>query len=224
MPPNTENDISRSKRKPVLAAILASTVTTSLLSFLFLASIVWIPEPVLLDFLGYERPVSLTDLAEANNNQTQKVTGESLRKSTVISLKEYWEFQSSFYETIITVLIAINGLIAAAAILYIRGSSHEKAESAANEYLEGPLFKYILDDLISSRWDGQLYSAQADINNIIKDLEHYPETIERLRKNHENLQSENKELKQQIRVIAERIASSDTSDNEGSAFQIKSQE
>ncbi|AXS83272.1 hypothetical protein D0851_09600 [Marinobacter sp. Arc7-DN-1] len=154
----------------------------------------------------------------------RKVTGELSEKRTVISLKEYWGFQSSFYETVITILIAINGLIAAAAVLYIRGSSHEKAESAANEYLEGPLFKYILNDSVSSQWKEQLHSAQADINNIIKDLELYPETIERLRTNYERLQSENKELKQQIRVIAERIASSDTSDNEGSAFQIKSQE
>jgi hypothetical protein len=224
MPPNTDNDISRSKRKPVLAAILASIVTTSLLLFLFLASIVWIPEPILLEFFGYERPVVLTDSTEANDRQMQKATGELSEKSTVISLKEYWGFQSSFYETVITILIAINGLIAAAAVLYIRGSSHEKAESAANEYLEGPLFKYILNDSVSSQWKEQLHSAQADINNIIKDLELYPETIERLRINYERLHAENKELKQQIRVIAERIASSDTSDNEGSTFEIKSQE
>ncbi|RUT76994.1 phosphohydrolase [Marinobacter sp. NP-6] len=224
MPSNIDNDISRSKRKPVLAAILASIVTTLLLLFLFLASIVWIPEPVLLEFFGYERPLDLTYSAEADDSQMKQETNELSKNSTAISLKEYWGFQSSFYETVITILIAINGLIAAAAVLYIRGSSHEKAESAANEYLEGPLFKYILNDSVSSQWKEQLHSAQADINNIIKDLELYPETIEILRTNYERLQTENKELKQQIRVIAERIASSDTSDNEGSAFQIKGRE
>ncbi|HGK7544216.1 TPA: transmembrane HD family hydrolase, partial [Klebsiella pneumoniae] len=68
---------------------------------------------------------------------------------TLLSLDDFWSFQSNLYQTIITVLIALNGIVAAFSFLIIKNSSTAKAKEEArdiavvevNQYVESSKFE-----------------------------------------------------------------------------------
>lgn len=71
----------------------------------------------------------------------QIIVSRMLKEKTLLTADELWALQSSFYQTIVSVLIALNAAIIAVAYFIIRTSSTEEArrEAAArfDEYING---------------------------------------------------------------------------------------
>ena len=162
----------------------------------------------------------LTDPQKISDYHSSYIVGELVKKGTIVSLKEYWSFQSSLYSTIITILVAINALVAAAVVFYIRGSSHEKAEEAAESYLKSEIFEVRLHKMSQEIAERSLEISHEGYADAIGSISEYNDEVSRLTAENERLDDEFKEIRQQLRIIANRIASNDKGDTEGESLHL----
>ncbi|WP_316677808.1 hypothetical protein [uncultured Tolumonas sp.] len=192
-----------------------SFITCLVFCIVLLALFVFLPLPSFLSYLGYANSVTLANADNINDLPTSYMVSELVKSGTLISLKDVWSFQTSFYQTIIAFLIAINGLIAAISVIYIKSTSEEKAEETTKKYMSGDAFNHVLYTKIAAETEVRLSIVKEDFDstavlfeNSLKDVN---STVEQL----ELLKRENQTLRQQIKVISERIAELDTSEIEG---------
>ncbi|WDT85127.1 hypothetical protein [Alteromonas sp. 009811495] len=185
-----------------------SVITCLLFCIALLTLLVCLPSPSLLSYLGYADSVALANAESINDPFTSHIVGELVKSGTLISLKDVWSFQTGFYQTIITFLIAINGLIAAISVIYIKSTSEEKAEEITKKHMRSESFIHMLNVKIENEAEERLRIVQSDLNSTARDFEDAVETVQRLK-------MENQSLRQQIKVIAEHIARLDTSESEG---------
>ncbi|MGL0928835.1 hypothetical protein ACSTDZ_06820 [Vibrio vulnificus] len=106
-----------------------SVITCLLFCIALLTLLVCLPSPSLLSYLGYADSVALANADNINDPFTSHIVGELVKSGTLISLKDVWSFQTGFYQTIITFLIAINGLIAAISVIYIKCMRRSKPDT-----------------------------------------------------------------------------------------------
>ena len=78
----------------------------------------------------------------------QVLVSRMIREKTILSAETLWSLQSSFYQTIVSVLIALNAAILAIAFFIIRTSSKEEAKREASakfdEYIAGRDFSSLV--------------------------------------------------------------------------------
>ncbi|EIA1333543.1 phosphohydrolase [Vibrio parahaemolyticus] len=192
-----------------------SLITCSLFCIVLLALLVCLPSPSLLSYLGYADSVAIANADNINDPFTSHIVGELVKSGTLISLKDVWSFQTGFYQTIITFLIAINALIAAISVIYIKGTSEEKAEEITKKYMHSNTFNYILNEKVENEAESRLRIVQSDLNATAGDFERSLGTVDDALERLEFLETENQTLRQQIKVISERVAELDTSESAG---------
>lgn len=194
-----------------------SLITCSLFCIVLLALLVCLPSPSLLSYLGYADSVALANADNINDMFTSHIVGELVKSGTLISLKDVWSFQTGFYQTIITFLIAINGLIAAISVIYIKSTSEEKAEEITKKHMHSESFNHMLNVKIENEAEVRLRIVQSDLNSTARNFEDAFETVQRL-------EMENQSLRQQIKIISERVASLDTIESEGKETRLVKKE
>lgn len=194
-----------------------SLITCSLFCIVLLALLVCLPSPSLLSYLGYADSVALANADNINDMFTSHIVGELVKSGTLISLKDVWSFQTGFYQTIITFLIAINGLIAAISVIYIKSTSEEKAEEITKKHMHSESFNHMLNVKIENEAEVRLRIVQSDLNSTARNFEDAFETVQRL-------EMENQSLRQQIKIISERVAILDTIESEGKETRLVKKE
>ncbi|MCG7491764.1 phosphohydrolase [Vibrio sp. Of14-4] len=192
-----------------------SLIACSLFCIVLLALLVCLPSPSLLSYLGYADSVALANADNINDPFTSYIIGELVKSGTLISLKDVWSFQTGFYQTIITVLIAINGLIAAISVIYIKSTSEEKAEEITKKYMHSDTFNHLLHAKVENEAESRLRVVQSDLNATAGDFERSLGTVDEALERLQLLETENQSLRQQIKVISERVAQLDISESEG---------
>ncbi|GHW58994.1 phosphohydrolase [Vibrio cholerae] len=197
------------------AIFFVSLITCSLFCIVLLALLVCLPSPSLLSYLGYADSVALANADNINDPFTSHIIGELVKSGTLISLKDVWSFQTGFYQTIITVLIAINGLIAAISVIYIKSTSEEKAEEITKKYMHSDTFNHVLNTKVENEAESRLRVVQSDLNSTASDFERSLGTVDEALERLQLLETENQSLRQQIKVISERVAQLDISESEG---------
>ena len=184
-----------------------SSITCLVFCIILISLFIFIPSPSLLSYLGYADSVALANADNINEPFTSYMIGELVRNGTLINLKDVWSFQTAFYQTIITFLIAINALIAAISVIYIKSTSEEKAEDTTKKYMHSASFDVILTRKVESEAESRLREAQSDLQSTLADMSDYSSWIERL-------DEENRTLRQQLKVVSERVAQLDKSEAE----------
>lgn len=160
--------------------------------------------------------------------------GEMVANGTLLSLDDFWSFQSSLYQTIITVLIALNGIIAAFSFFIIKTSSNAKAREEARaeardelkKYLESTRFvdevKRVVRNKVEANLSEIVRSFQFDLEEktadiaeqidaialIRKDLKIDIDTIERINREHED-------FKRYIAILAKNVSLADRTEDIG---------
>ncbi len=201
--------------------IFVSSITCLVFCIVLLTLFVCLPLPSFLSYLGYANSVALANTDNINNDLfTSYMVGELVKSGTLISLKDVWSFQSGFYQTIIAFLIAINGLIAAVSVIYIKSTSEEKAEETTKKYMNGDAFNHVLNSKIEAEAELRLRVVKDDFNSTAALLESSFGDVNAVVEQLELLKIENQTLRQQIKVISERIAKLDTSETEGKDNQL----
>ncbi|MFL4577071.1 hypothetical protein, partial [Escherichia coli] len=148
--------------------------------------------------------------------------GKMVTDGTLLSLDDFWSFQSNLYQTIITVLIALNGIVAAFSFLIIKNSSTAKAKEEArdiavvevNQYVESSKFEKEIKRILYEKIEPVQFDLLAQISSIdeikLSQQEH--------NQSFEKLEQELDGLKRNLKLIAESISLKDTSDEDGSDF------
>jgi hypothetical protein len=197
-----------------------STITSLVFCIGLIALLICLPTPSLLSYLGYADSVALASAENIKSASTSRMVGELVKNGTLINLKDVWSFQTGFYQTIITFLIAINGLIAAISVIYIKSTSEEKAEETTKKYMNGDSFNHMLMMKIQAESESRLRVVQSEL---ISELERFEqaslnndEAYTRLAR----LEEENRSLRQQITVISQRISTLDKSESSGSSNRL----
>ena len=192
-----------------------SFITCLTFCIALLALFVYLPSPSLLSYLGYADSVALANADNLSDPFTSHVVGELVKNGTLVSLEDVWAFQTGFYQTIITFLIAINGLIAAISVIYIKSSSEEKAEEITKKYMLSEVFNHALSERVKDAAELRLRMVQSDFNSTAESFESSVETVKEAISRLKLLETENQTLRQQLRVISERVAALDVSETEG---------
>lgn len=194
--------------------LLISIVTCLVFCIVLLALLAFLPIPSLLSYIGYADSIALANPDNIDEPFISYMVGQLVKNGTLISLNDVWSFQTSFYQTIITFLIAINGLIAAISVVYIKNASEEKVEETTKRYMNGDAFNHALNRKVMAEAENRLDEARNDFNSTADDLkasyDNFQHNIGRL----EMLEAENITLRQQLRIISERVAALDISETE----------
>tara|TARA_R110001606_G_scaffold281346_1_gene430008 strand:- start:2824 stop:3285 length:462 start_codon:yes stop_codon:yes gene_type:complete len=152
------------------------------------------------------------------------MVGQLVKNGTLISIKDIWSFQTNFYQTIITFLIAINAIIAAISVIYIKSTSEEKAEETTKKYMNSKAFNHELNERIIAEAELQLTVVKTDFSDTAAIFEKSSESVSEALNRLELLEKENKTLHQQLRIISERVAELDTTETESKNNQLVKKE
>ncbi|MET1496069.1 hydrolase, partial [Yersinia enterocolitica] len=124
-----------------------------------------------LSYIGLSSQYFLKQPNSLKDPLTLHHIGELVANGTILSLDDLWSFQSSFYQTIITVLIAINAILGAFAFFMIKHSSNAKAREEAilevKSYVESRSFDKEVKGIIYKK----IEAVQLDMNSQIQLVE-----------------------------------------------------
>ncbi|HIG9056846.1 TPA: transmembrane HD family hydrolase [Klebsiella michiganensis] len=148
--------------------------------------------------------------------------GKMVTDGTLLSLDDFWSFQSNLYQTIITVLIALNGIVAAFSFLIIKNSSTAKAKEEArdiavvevNQYVESSKFEKEIKKILYEK----IEPVQFDLLSQISSIDEIKLSQQEHNQSFEKLEQELDGLKRNLKLIAESISLKDTSDEDGGNF------
>lgn len=191
-------------------------IITSLVTACFCLLTIWgafqfFSAPSLLKYTGYAESFLLKDPQAFTDRHDLYELGEMVKTGTLLSVDDVWSLQSSFYSTIITVLIATNGLLAVFAFIFVKASSHDKAIEAAETYTQN----YISGVEFTKKVDTKLKYIRADYES---SLDYMFDTID------EKLvpqQRDINELRNYVAILTKRLAEMDDSDEEGNDLEIR---
>jgi len=205
----------------VRQAALLSAGFLLLFLILIVAIVVFIPVPALLQYLGFDELLVLADVGRIKDSHTEYHIGELIKNGTLISVKDFWEFQSFFYTTVITLLIFINTILAGLAFFYIRGNSADEARSYAQKFLHGNEFKSDIEMLATQKANDVMCGTREDYNDLVETIKFdLVGRIETMEAKNKVFEEDRIEVMQKFKVISARLAFMDKDDNEGSALYL----
>ncbi|WP_444931655.1 hypothetical protein [Microbulbifer sp. SSSA002] len=160
--------------------------------------------------------LALTDKKKLGDNFIQLFTiGQMVQDGTLISLKDFLGYQADFYQVIITILIAINAIIAGVSFFFIKGRSEEKAETAAVKHMKSESFAEILRNHTKKTVVDTLD------DDTLRDFDKVLSENRKLTEELESLTSDYASLRAQIATVSSRMAELDTEEVEGGELEIK---
>lgn len=112
---------------------LSIVFCTLVTSFFWLFIFYLILRPSFYSYIGFADNFVLKKPDVISDPKTLQNIGKMVTDGTLLSLDDFWSFQSNLYQTIITVLIALNGIVAAFSFLIIKNSSTAKAKEEARD-------------------------------------------------------------------------------------------
>lgn len=201
---------------------LSIAFCTLVTSFFWLFIFYLVLRPSFYSYIGFADNFVLKKPDIISDPKTLQNIGKMVTDGTLLSLDDFWSFQSNLYQTIITVLIALNGIVAAFSFLIIKNSSTAKAKEEArdiaavevNQYVESSKFEKEIKRILYEKIEPVQFDLLAQINSIdeikLSQQEH--------NQSFEKLEQELDGLKRNLKLIAESISLKDTSDEYGSDF------
>lgn len=207
----------------VCLSVLASLVTV----FVILLLVHILGFPFLMKYSPISELFTLTGVGntKVSDDPFLKYSVEELvREGVIISIKDIWGFQSQFYQAIISFLIAINGVLAVFAFVFIKNTSHDKAIEAAKEharnYMAGTEFSSMVDNVAMRHAQDKLNQAQDDYTSSTKELYQLLDAQVYYTNSLEILEADFRELKRHIKIVSERVSWIDRVDDDGSNLEI----
>jgi hypothetical protein len=158
--------------------------------------------------------------------------GEMVANGSLLSLDDLWSFQGTFYQTIITVLIALNAILCGFAFFMVKQSSNAKAREEAilevKNYIESKSFDREVKDITNNKVEltinQKIGDLQFDLTSQLEVISHLVDDVKDFEKKDsrvEALEIECAEMKKHISLLASIISKQDTSENDGSSLTLK---
>lgn len=205
-----------SRAKYIGVAVLVAALTCVFTILFWLVIFQYISAPTFLKYTGLADSFILKDPPLASDAWTNYAISQMLQNGNLISLDDVWSFQSSFYQTLITFLIAINGLLGVLAFFVIRSSSDDKAEESAIKHSRIYIESADFENRINSEVRKRVKAVQDDYNSTVNDLNKALKQIEDQQAIIDKVTLEQVEIKRYIKIISKAVSNSDKEEDEGS--------
>lgn len=179
-----------SKTSITLSVIGASLFTIVVWVFIFFL----IFRPSHLNFFGFAQKYFLTNPLKHPDPAQNEHLLELISNGTILSLDNLWSMQTGLYQTIITVLIAINAIRCALSFALIRNSTNAVAREEARKetitevsvHLSSVEFNKKIKKIVKDK----IKDADFDIEDIMQSIEHLSSSIEILQKQNQLLEAQ----------------------------------
>ncbi len=200
------------KASLIVVAILASV-------WLYLSLVIGLPSLLKVSGLGAENVA--INISSDIKDYEKDVLSSLIAKNKVMTVENLWSFQSGYYQTIISFLIAIIGILGVIAFFYIKASSSEKAKDSAfkyaHDYVESAQFKKIVEDYINE----EIHQIKSDYDETITKIDEMLETLSQNRNQFYALSVDIDELRNHISIIGKRVSKLDSVNTDGRKLQIR---
>jgi len=222
----SDNTSKNPKKVDTWTIVICTSLVTATLTFLGLWwAIHSFSAPTLLQYTGYADSFLIKDPNAKVDLFTLHILGELVMNGTLMSIDDLWSFQSSFYQTIISVLIATNAILAVFAFVFVKFSSHDKAIDAAVEHTQTYINGLEFEKDVRNASEDILTTTKSDYNETITLVSSQMEQLESSNQKYlyeiEYLQKEHKDLKRQLNIIINRIAENDNTEKNGSTLNLR---
>jgi len=155
--------------------------------------------PGIFSLFGFAPKYFITHPSETYNPTIAQNLLELISNGTILSLSDLWSMQTGLYQTVITVLIAINAILCALSFILIRSSTTtvaraEARQEAANEvdiHVKSQDFNIKIKEIVNEK----LKANGFDLVDFSQQLEDMNAELERISKENFELKSELKPLK-----------------------------
>ncbi|AMO58794.1 hypothetical protein GZ77_17060 [Endozoicomonas montiporae] len=151
--------------------------------------------------------------------------GQLVRDGTIVSLKDFWSFESSFYQSIITILIALIGVLGVAAYLVVKHSSEDTARNIARSTMRDEISRELrtqdFHEKVSKNIKDCLEPVEIDLEDKFSNIGTLADSVEGLIQKVTDLTEENVELKKSLRHVVARLAVLDREEESGGELHLK---
>ena len=210
-------------KTPIWRIVTSTSLMTGTLCLLLTwGAFQFFSAPMLLKYTGYADSYVLTKPDAFSDPVSLFELGELVTNGTILSIDDLWSFQSSFYQTIISVLIAINALLAVFAFIFIKNSSHDKAVDAAVSHTQKYISGIEFDEKVNANAQRTLGQMRDDYNETAATLERALDQVSGLSPSvieHTEqltmLSNNIKDMQQHVGILIQRVAQLDSSESEG---------
>lgn len=208
-------NILLNSKVPLATIICCCTLISCATIFLLLFAI----HLIFPGYLGsFDQPFIIAKNITTDDEMTLSLLKKLINERTLLSIDDFWGYLGSFYQTIVTILIAVNAIIATFAFIIINNGSKEKAMEVAINHVQ----MYIN----SSEFSKNVSCAAADFlknsrNDYSETTDMVEEKLEILEDYIERLEEYKREINKQISHIAYKVAILDTKDNKNDNYNLK---
>lgn len=163
---------------------------------------------------SFDQPLIITKKIAVDDEMTLLFLGKLINEKTLLSVDDFWGYLGSFYQTIVTILIAVNAIIATFAFLIINNGSKEKAMEAAINHTQTYINGSEFSKSVSCAAEDFLKNSRNDFNEATELLQQKLDLInDRLEKITE-CNDRIDQFESKLTIIIDQIAKLDTNDNE----------
>ncbi len=206
--------------KVVTVVVILVTATTL---FFWLLILQCLSNPTFLKYTNLADSVFLTSQHKVNDPYTLYTVGKLAQSGMLMSLEDLWSFQSAFYQTIVTFLIAINGIIGALAFVFIKSSSNDKAQEAAIGHSKTYIGSADFAERVSHAVDERITGVQYDYQAALEELYKAKLTIEEKNMEIERLAREQTEIRRHLRIVSRAVSEADKTEQDGGDLMLESE-
>lgn len=196
-------------KKHLIIGFISSFLGTIFIWTFFL-SFIFGPDYFIENSFPHKYVINSTDAID-NNARCLGEIGHLVSKGVIVDAKEIWEFQGDYYSALITILIAVLGLLGAVAFFYIKTISLDKvqefADIAAKEATKQTIRSFDFVQEISTKIEDTIAPYVAKISEEKADSS--------------VIDTHLSEIYKRLEAIETAIASMDKADSEGSDLEIK---
>ncbi len=202
------DESTNSNKKHLVIGFISSFLGT-IFVWAFFLSFVFGPDYFIENSFPHKYVANSAD-AVSNNPRCLAEIGHLVSKGVIVDAKEIWAFQGNYYSALITILIAVLGLLGAVAFFYIKTISLDKVQEFADISA-----KEATKQVIGS------FNFVQEINNKIEDgLTFYGEKISK-RVDIDEIEEQISAIHKRLNAIETAISASDDADSEGADLKIK---
>lgn len=216
-PINKNRTTGSSESKAIFLAVVASLLMTSLVC-VFLTMVFF--KPAIIFNFGFISKYFLTNPDQLSNSNNLKSLLPLISNGTVMSINDLWNFQNSLYQTIISVLIGLNAVLATLSFFMIKNSSSNAAREEAIKEVERHIVSQQFNRSVKKSIHKKLKATEIDfvdlqdlMSQMQSEIKNNKIELDKFKTEKTTSEKDIQQLRSQIRIISETIAKEDQSES-----------
>ena len=209
-------------RRTIIWTIVCTSISTL---FFWLVIFQWVSGPNFSSFSSLVDKYVLNTEPQITEPYALYMIGQLVRDGTIISLKDFWSFESNFYQSFITILIALIGVLGVAAYLVVKHSSEDTARNIARSTMRDEISRELssqdFHEKVSKNIKDCLEPVEIDLEDKFSNIGTIADSVDGLIQQLTDVTEQNHELKNSLRHVVARLAVLDKEEEAGRELHLK---